>query len=131
MDRLSFRTRRRKRDRSTVDFADGRRRSGEIHATTKGSVEDFAWAPDSKRIVLVVQDPDPREPEKKEKEKKTVPPIVIDRFQFKQDIDGYLTNRYSHLELLDLTSVNWSRLLLANTTMCSRRGRRRERRSPL
>ena len=29
---------------------------------------------------------------------------MIDRFQFKQDIDGYLTNRYSHLELLDLTS---------------------------
>ena len=62
-------------------------------------VEDFAWAPDSKRIVLVVKDPDPREAEKKEKEKKTVPPIVIDRFQFKQDIDGYLTNRYSHLAI--------------------------------
>jgi dipeptidyl aminopeptidase/acylaminoacyl peptidase len=33
----------------------------------KGGVEDFAWSPDSKRIVLVVHDPDPREPEKKEK----------------------------------------------------------------
>ena len=70
----------------------------------KGSVDDFAWAPDAKRIVLVVRDPDPREPEKKEKEKKTVPPIVIDRFVFKHDIDGYLTQRYSHLQLLDLTS---------------------------
>jgi dipeptidyl aminopeptidase/acylaminoacyl peptidase len=70
----------------------------------KGNVDDFAWAPDSKRIVLVVHDPDPREPEKKEKEKKTVAPLVIDRFQFKQDIDGYLTNRHSHLQLLDLTS---------------------------
>jgi dipeptidyl aminopeptidase/acylaminoacyl peptidase len=70
----------------------------------KGNVDDFAWAPDSKRIVLVVKDPDPREPEKKEKEKKTVPPIVINRLQFKQDVDGYLTDRYSHLQLLDLTS---------------------------
>jgi dipeptidyl aminopeptidase/acylaminoacyl peptidase len=70
----------------------------------KGGVEDFDWSPDSKRIVLVVHDPDPREPEKKEKEKKTVPPLVIDRFQFKQDINGYLTNRYSHLQLFDLTS---------------------------
>ena len=70
----------------------------------KGNVDDFAWSPDSKRVVLVVHEPDPREPEKKEKEKKTVPPIVIDRFQFKQDIDGYLTNRYSHLQLLDLTN---------------------------
>lgn len=79
---------------------------GEAEKVTglKGNVDDFAWAPDSKRIVLVVRDPDPREPEKREKEKKTVPPIVIDRFQFKQDIDGYLTNRYSHLQLLDLTS---------------------------
>jgi dipeptidyl aminopeptidase/acylaminoacyl peptidase len=71
---------------------------------TKGGVEDFAWSPDSKRIALVVHDPDPREPEKKEKEKKTVPPIVIDRLFFKKDIDGYLTQRYSHLQLLDLTN---------------------------
>jgi len=70
----------------------------------KGGVEDFAWSPDSKRMALVVHDPDPREPEKKEKEKKTVPPIVIDRLFFKKDMDGYLTRRYSHLQLLDLTS---------------------------
>jgi dipeptidyl aminopeptidase/acylaminoacyl peptidase len=70
----------------------------------KGGVENFAWSPDSKRIALVVHDADPREPEKKEKEKKTVPPIVIDRLFFKKDIDGYLTRRYSHLQLLDLTS---------------------------
>ena len=30
-------------------------------------------------------------PEGHEKDKKTVPPLVIDRFQFKQDIEGYLT----------------------------------------
>jgi dipeptidyl aminopeptidase/acylaminoacyl peptidase len=70
----------------------------------KGGVEDFAWSPDSKRIALIVHDPDPREPEKKEKEKKTVPPIVIDRLFFKKDVDGYLTQRYSHLQLLDLAN---------------------------
>ena len=53
------------------------------------------------RIALVVHDPDPREPGKKEKEKKTVPPLVIDRLFFKKDIDGYLTQRYSHLQLFD------------------------------
>jgi len=77
---------------------------GEQLTREKGSVDDFAWAPDSKRIVLVVHDPDPREPEAKAKEKKTVPPIVIDRFQFKEDIGGYITNRWSHLKLLDLAS---------------------------
>jgi dipeptidyl aminopeptidase/acylaminoacyl peptidase len=72
---------------------------------TKGGVEDFAWSPDSKRIALVVHDPDPREPDKKEKEeKKTLPPLVINRFHFKQDIDGYLTDLWSHLQLLDLDS---------------------------
>ena len=70
----------------------------------KGGVDDFAWSPDSKRIALVLHDPDPREPEKKEKEKKTVPPLVIDRLFFKKDIDGYLTERYSHLQLLDLAT---------------------------
>ena len=77
---------------------------GEAERVTeiKGGVEDFAWSPDSKRLVLVVQDPDPRDPEGHEKDKKTVPPIVIDRFQFKQDKEGYLTDRYRHLRLLDL-----------------------------
>jgi dipeptidyl aminopeptidase/acylaminoacyl peptidase len=70
----------------------------------KGSVDDFAWAPDSEQLVLVVHDPDPREPEKKEKEKKTVPPLVIDRFQFKKDMAGYLTSRWSHLKLLERAS---------------------------
>jgi dipeptidyl aminopeptidase/acylaminoacyl peptidase len=77
---------------------------GEQLTREKGSVDDFAWAPDSKHIVLVVHDPDPREPEAKAKEKKTLPPIVIDRFQFKGDIGGYITDRWSHLKLLDLAS---------------------------
>ena len=66
---------------------------------SKGTIDDFAWSPDAKRIVLVIHDPDPREPEKKEKDKKTVPPIVIDRIHFKQDIDGYITDRYSLVEV--------------------------------
>ena len=79
---------------------------GEAEKVTdsKGDIDDFAWAPDSKRLVLVAKDPDPREPEKKEKEKKTVPPIVIDRLHFKQDMEGYITDRYSHLQLFDLTT---------------------------
>ncbi|MGI8430970.1 MAG: S9 family peptidase, partial [Chthoniobacterales bacterium] len=70
----------------------------------KGSVDDFAWAPDSQRLALVVHDPDPRDPETKEKEKKTVPPIVLDRYQFKADMAGYLTGHWSHLKLFDLAT---------------------------
>ncbi len=67
----------------------------------KGGIEDFAWSPDSTHFILVVRDPDPREPDAKAKEKKTVPPLVIDRFVFKRDKVGYLTARYAHLQLLN------------------------------
>src|SRR5829696_4798078 len=58
----------------------------------KGGVSEYAWSPDSKRVVFVVSEPDPRDPKDEEKEgdkKKTAPPIVIDRYHFKQDVQGY------------------------------------------
>ena len=71
----------------------------------KGGVTDLDWSPDGKRLVLVVDDPDPDAPEKgKEKpvgKAKTKKPIVIDRFQFKEDETGYLTKARSHLYLFD------------------------------
>jgi dipeptidyl aminopeptidase/acylaminoacyl peptidase len=76
----------------------------------KGGIEDFAWAPDSARLVLVVRDPDPRDVAGKEKEKKTVPPLVIDRFVFKRDKVGYLTVRYAHLHLLTRATRKVERL---------------------
>ena len=70
----------------------------------KGGVSDFAWSPDAKRLVLVVKDPDPNdEPEKKDGwKRKTAPPIVIDRYHFKQDREGYLQPLHSHLSLFDM-----------------------------
>lgn len=60
------------------------RRGGEAHALTnvKQEIEDYQWSPDGKKLVLVM-----RENEDTDKPK----PIVIDRFHFKQDIQGYLT----------------------------------------
>lgn len=84
------------------------RAGGEAEKLTdaKGGVDDFAWAPDSQHLVLVVRDPDPLAPDPKDKDndkdKKTAPPIVIDRYQFKEDKEGYLVDRYSHLALFDL-----------------------------
>ncbi len=60
-------------------------------------VDDYAWAPDGKRVALVVQDADTAKP-------KTPAPIVIDRFQFKQDEGGYLGKERRHLYLLDVAS---------------------------
>jgi dipeptidyl aminopeptidase/acylaminoacyl peptidase len=74
----------------------------------KGGIGDYEWAPDGKRLVFVVNDPDPRDPKEDDKtegeKKKTPPPIVIDRYQFKQDIEGYLRNGRSHLYVFDLAT---------------------------
>lgn len=72
----------------------------------EGGVEDFAWSPDSRRLVLVAKDPDPEkaEREKAGAKKKSPKPIVVDRYQFKEDYVGYLDSRRSHLVLFDLAT---------------------------
>jgi dipeptidyl aminopeptidase/acylaminoacyl peptidase len=74
----------------------------------KGSVVDYAWSPDGRRLTLVVEDPEPEADADKGKDKdkkdKTKPPIVINRFQFKEDRVGYLTTKRQHLYLFDLAT---------------------------
>jgi dipeptidyl aminopeptidase/acylaminoacyl peptidase len=76
-----------------------------LTATATG-VEDFAWSPDSVRLVLVVRDLDARSAAARlaEQDKKTAPPLVLTRYQFKQDVAGYLTGGYAHLQLFDLAA---------------------------
>ena len=82
------------------------RTGGEAEKITSfdGNVVDYDWAPDSRRVALIVEDPDPLEPKKESegKKDKTKPPIVINRYRFKEDIAGYLTTGRQHLYLLDL-----------------------------
>jgi dipeptidyl aminopeptidase/acylaminoacyl peptidase len=77
----------------------------------KGGIDEYAWSPDSTRLVFVVTDPDPNDPKDDDKnadsdKKKTPPPIVIDRYHFKEDVDGYLRGARSHLYLFDLATKN-------------------------
>ena len=84
------------------------RAGGEAQRITniQGGVSEMAWSPDGKRLVLQIMDPDPdADPELKEGwKRKTRPPIVIDRYHFKEDSGGYLGARRSHLHLLDLST---------------------------
>ena len=58
---------------------------------TGHSIEDYAWSPDSKRLLLTLQPKD--EPDAEEGKPPAPPkPVVIDRYHFKQDIQGYLRN---------------------------------------
>jgi dipeptidyl aminopeptidase/acylaminoacyl peptidase len=66
-----------------------------------GDVTDYAWSPDSKRLALIVADQDPNR-KKKGEEDKTEPPIVIDRYYFKEDETGYLTALRQHLYVFDV-----------------------------
>ncbi|SDF06128.1 Dipeptidyl aminopeptidase/acylaminoacyl peptidase [Mucilaginibacter pineti] len=78
------------------------RRGGEANKLTdiKGDLSDFSWSPDSKRLVMVIGDPENGGKE----EPKTPKPIVIDRYHFKQDNEGYLQHQHQHLYLLDVNS---------------------------
>ena len=71
--------------------------------TRKGGVSDFQWSPDSTKLVLVGDDPDP-EADKADDDKTPKKPIVIDRYNFKQDDGGYLDHRRSHLYLLTVAT---------------------------
>jgi len=70
----------------------------------KGGISDYAWSYEGKRLVLVINDSDPAaEPEKMEGwKRKTKPPIVIDRYHFKEDREGYLGSLHTHLSIFDL-----------------------------
>jgi len=83
------------------------RAGGEAQKLTdlKAGVSDYQWSPDSKRIVIVAQDPDSAAQAGGDSARsRTAKPIVIDRYQFKQDGQGYLGNRRSHLYLFDVAT---------------------------
>src|SRR5207253_11480740 len=56
---------------------------------------DYVWAPAGHRVALVAERPHAAKP-------KAPAPIVIDRFQFKQDESGYLSKRRRHLYGVDI-----------------------------
>ena len=81
------------------------RRGGEARQLThfKGDVVDYDWSPDGTRVALVVLD-DPLPGTDDEDEDKAAPPVVIDRFYFKEDETGYLDSRRTHFHVLDVAT---------------------------
>ncbi len=85
-----------------------RRAGGDARKLTEveQGVEGYEWSPDSRRLVLVIKDPEPKEFDattSKGAGSETKPrPRVIDRLQFKRDYQGYLDHRRDHLYRFDL-----------------------------
>lgn len=81
------------------------RQGGEAKPLTgfNGDVADFSWSPDGKKLALVVVDEDPRKLRGADKDK-TPPPIVVDRYYFKEDETGYMTSQRRHLYVFDVAT---------------------------
>jgi len=73
------------------------RRGGEAHqlTDTKNHLSYYAWSPDGKKLLLGIAEDKQAESEgkdkEKDKEKEKPKPIVIDRYHFKQDVEGYIS----------------------------------------
>jgi dipeptidyl aminopeptidase/acylaminoacyl peptidase len=89
------------------------RRGGEaqqLTAVTDQEIAGYIWSPDSKKLLLTLHPkaaPDPEEGKPPAPEK----PIVIDRYHFKQDIEGYIRNdAWDALYLYDLAAKKAEKL---------------------
>ncbi len=73
------------------------RRGGEAYQLTelKQKVSACEWSPDGKRLALILrenEDPEP-DPTKPAAAQPPPKPIVLDRYHFKQDMEGYLSGK--------------------------------------
>jgi len=90
------------------------RNGGEAQQFTdfKGRLSSYEWSPDSKKLLLTMADRDPNDPADDEQPAgggrgapgKAPKPIVIDRYKFKQDVQGYLTQPPPRIYLFDMAT---------------------------
>ena len=108
---LSFLSSRQEGKGAQVWLMDRRGGEGKRLTEIKGGVNDYAWSPDSKRLLLTITDADPEDTGKI----KTTRPFVIDRYQYKEDVEGYRYKKsHTHLYLFDVTSKKIDTLTRGN-----------------
>ncbi len=85
------------------------RRGGDARQLThlKQHVVAYRWSPDAKQLLLTIQDR-----QDAEESAATPKPIVITRYAFKEDGEGYLTTQRDHLYLYDVGTATLTRLLV-------------------
>ncbi len=98
----------------------------------KGRLQSYEWSPDSKRLALVIGDPDPDNPDPDNAAGGPAggegggrggrgaganpKPIVIDRYHYKQDGQGYLlSGRHSYVYMYDIATRKSERLTSQKT----------------
>jgi len=105
------------------------RSGGEAYQLTEveGRLQGYEWSPDSKMLALTIADPDPDASDasassssssssSSSTSKKAPKPIVIDRYKYKQDVQGYLlSGRHTYIYLFDVATRSLARLTKSNT----------------
>ncbi|MCW3090570.1 MAG: peptidase prolyl oligopeptidase active site protein [Ferruginibacter sp.] len=88
------------------------RRGGEAKKITaiKGDLDEYTWSPDEKKIAMCIKDEDFSDTAKS----KTKAPYVMDRYHFKQDRDGWIGNRHTHLYVFDIRTKKTDTLTRGN-----------------
>jgi len=86
------------------------RRGGEAQQLTnvKQELNGYKWSPDSKTLLLTLQERDEPLEDKGKPEKPK--PIVIDRYHYKEDRVGFLTEKEPHLYLFDIATKKLTKL---------------------
>src|SRR4051794_40790291 len=83
------------------------RAGGEAERVTNlpGGISEYAWAPDGHRVALIVSEPPADSlPIPGDSTQHWPKPIVVDRFAFKYDGEGFLGAERDHLYLFDLAT---------------------------
>lgn len=82
------------------------RTGGEARRLTNlpGGVTDYDWSPDGTRLALIATDAEPEAAKDVDGKEKPKPAIVVDRYVFMRDVDGYLTTRRTHLYVADVAT---------------------------
>ncbi|MBS1855623.1 MAG: S9 family peptidase [Acidobacteria bacterium] len=93
------------------------RNGGEAQQLTdfKGRLSSYEWSPDSKKLLVMIADPDPNNPEEGAAggagrgsaggaNAPAPKPIVIDRYKFKQDVQGYLNQPAPRIYVYDIAA---------------------------
>jgi len=93
------------------------RRGGEAEQLTNiadQEIESYLWSPDAKKLLLTLRPKtEPDEPEDGKKPE-TPKPVVIDRYHFKQDVQGYIRDdSWDSLYLYDLGTKKAEKLTAA------------------
>ena len=103
---LSFLASEGEKDKSQVWLLDRRGGAPQALTSVKQEINDYRWSPTGKRILLEMSQGDDTDDNKRDGDAAKAPkPIVLDRYRFKHDVDGYIsvTSR-SHLSLFDVES---------------------------